>query len=76
MSTLPLHLDARRDLAVERSSIVSFRFNDSGYAATVVLCAEHDLATCEVVRVALAPLHGRVLVDLMRCSFINSTVIA
>jgi anti-anti-sigma regulatory factor len=28
------------------------------------------------VRVALAPLYGRVLVDLTRCSFIDSTVIA
>jgi anti-anti-sigma regulatory factor len=28
------------------------------------------------VRVALAPLYGRVLVDLTRCSFIDSTAIA
>jgi anti-anti-sigma factor len=45
------------------------------YAATVVLMGDHDLATAEAVRVALAPLYGRVLVDLSDCSFIDSTVI-
>jgi anti-anti-sigma factor len=74
MSISPLPPDLERDPDDERSSI-EFRFDDPGYAATVVLCADHDLATSEGVRVALAPLCGNVLVDLTRCSFIDSTVI-
>jgi anti-anti-sigma factor len=46
------------------------------YAAVVVLHGEHDLATSEGVRVALAPLLGRVLVDLSPCTFIDSTIIS
>ena len=36
---------------------------------------EHDLATREAVRVALASRCGNLLVDLSECSFIGSTVI-
>jgi anti-anti-sigma factor len=46
-----------------------------GYVAVVSLNGEHDLATSEGVRVALAPLLGAVLVDLSRCDFVDSTVI-
>jgi anti-anti-sigma factor len=46
------------------------------YAALVGLCGEHDLATAEAIRVALAPLLGHVLVDLCDCDFIDSTVIS
>jgi anti-anti-sigma factor len=46
------------------------------FSAVVALFGEHDLATAEAVRVALAPLCGRVLVDLTDCSFIDSTIIS
>jgi anti-anti-sigma factor len=46
-----------------------------GYAAVVELHGEHDLGTAEAVRVALAPLFGATLVDLTRCTFIDSTVV-
>lgn len=46
------------------------------FAAVVELHGEHDLATREAVRVALASLRGNLLVDLSECSFIGSTVIA
>jgi anti-anti-sigma factor len=46
------------------------------YSAVVALCGEHDLATSEAVRVALAPLCGHILVDLTDCSFIDSTIIS
>jgi anti-anti-sigma factor len=45
------------------------------FAVVVELHGEHDLATREAVRVALASLRGDVLVDLTECSFIGSTVI-
>jgi anti-anti-sigma factor len=45
------------------------------FAAVVELHGEHDLATREAVRVALASLRGNVLVDLSECTFIGSTVI-
>ena len=44
------------------------------YDAVVVLHGEHDVATCEAVRVALAPLYGVVLLDLVDCSFVDATV--
>jgi anti-anti-sigma factor len=47
-----------------------------GYSAVVALIGEHDLATSEAVRVALAPLRGSVLVDLTECFFIDSTIIS
>ncbi len=46
-----------------------------GYAALVVLSGEHDLATHQAIRAALAPLSGNLLVDLSDCEFIDSTVI-
>src|SRR5260221_12995906 len=45
------------------------------FVAVVELHGEHDLATREAVRVALASLRGNVLVDLSECTFIGSTVI-
>jgi hypothetical protein len=45
------------------------------YDWVVVAEGEHDLATCEAVRVALAPLFGRVLVDLTACSLVHATVL-
>jgi anti-anti-sigma factor len=45
------------------------------YAAVIALCGEHDLATSTDIRIALAPLHGDVLVDLSECEFIDSAVI-
>lgn len=45
------------------------------FAAVVRLCGEHDLATGDDLRTALAPVHGSVLVDLSECSFVDSTVI-
>jgi anti-anti-sigma regulatory factor len=52
------------------------RLRRGEYAAVVVLHGEHDLATCEGVRVALAPLLGHVLVDLSPCTFIDSSIIS
>jgi anti-anti-sigma factor len=45
------------------------------FAVVVELYGEHDLATREAVRVALASPRGDVLVDLSECTFIGSTVI-
>jgi anti-anti-sigma regulatory factor len=42
--------------------------------ARVKLCGEHDLATREAVRAALAPLVGVVVVDLLDCDFVDVTV--
>jgi anti-anti-sigma factor len=47
-----------------------------GYAAIVLLCGEHDLATSPEIGLALAPIRGDLLIDLSRCEFIDSTVIA
>jgi anti-anti-sigma factor len=47
-----------------------------GYAATVLLRNEHDLATSEGIEAMLAPLLGNVLVDLSECEFMDSTVIS
>jgi anti-anti-sigma factor len=72
MSMVPVRRELEPDLARERSG-VEFRHDDPGFAATVVLCGDHDMATSEAVRVALAAFYGRILVDLTRCSFIDST---
>jgi anti-anti-sigma regulatory factor len=46
-------------------------------ASTVVLlCGEHDFGSRGLVEEALFPLEGHVLVDLSRCSFVDSAVIA
>jgi anti-anti-sigma factor len=45
------------------------------YAAIVSLRGEHDLATAPVIRDALSPVFGDVLVDLSECTFVDSTVI-
>jgi anti-anti-sigma factor len=45
------------------------------YAAIVSLRGEHDLATAPVIRDALSPVFGDVLVDLSDCTFVDSTVI-
>ena len=45
------------------------------YDAVVALHGEHDVGTREAVRVALAPLRGRVLVDLFGCDFVDATVV-
>jgi anti-anti-sigma factor len=47
-----------------------------GYAATVLLRNEHDLATLEGIESVLAPILGNVLVDLSECEFMDSTVIS
>jgi anti-anti-sigma factor len=46
-----------------------------GYAATLEVCGEHDLASADTIRGALALIDGSVLVDLSECAFIDSTVI-
>jgi anti-anti-sigma factor len=48
----------------------------SPYAAVVKLAGEHDLATRDELSAALAPLYGDLLLDLTRCEFIDSAVIA
>jgi anti-anti-sigma factor len=58
----PIHVELRPALA-------------TSYAAVVSLCGEHDLATSSDLRVALAPLHGDVLVDLSECEFPDSSAI-
>jgi anti-anti-sigma factor len=45
------------------------------FAAVVKLCGEHDIATSEHLREALAPILGNVLVDLSDCAFVDSSVI-
>jgi anti-anti-sigma factor len=45
------------------------------FGVVVELHGEHDLASREAVRVALASLRADVLVDLTECTFISSTVI-
>jgi hypothetical protein len=49
---------------------------EPGYAATVELVGVHDLVTTEMVHAALAPIRGDILVDLRRCSAIDSATIA
>jgi anti-anti-sigma factor len=46
------------------------------FAAIVKLCGEHDIATSEGIRDALAPISGHVLVNLSDCSFLDSTVLS
>lgn len=41
----------------------------------VVLRGEHDLSTSEGLRVALASVRGRALVDLTACTFIDATIL-
>jgi anti-anti-sigma regulatory factor len=45
------------------------------FDAVVALRGEHDLLTREGVRVALASVRGRVLVDLTACTFLDATII-
>jgi anti-anti-sigma factor len=45
------------------------------YAAVVVMCGEHDVATSAELAAALAPLSGDILVDLSECDFIDSSII-
>ena len=61
---------ARRAIEVESNPP-----DEPGFAARVRLVGEHDLATREAVRVALASVGGNVLVDLTACPFIDSTMI-
>jgi anti-anti-sigma factor len=59
----------------DRPRIETRRSRIDRFVAVVELYGEHDLATREAVRVALASLRGDVLVDLSECTFIGSTVI-
>lgn len=57
---------------------IEIRFNPAypvGFEAVVELCGEHDLASAVEVQDALEMIHGNVLVDLTRCSFVDSTII-
>ncbi len=54
---------------------IDVTLDTGGYVAVVALRGEHDIATSKAVRSALEPLHGRVLVDLGDCEFIDSTII-
>jgi anti-anti-sigma regulatory factor len=51
------------------------RARTGDYDACVALHGEHDLATREAMRVALAPLCGSVLVDLLDCEFLDATIL-
>ena len=65
-------------LAVYRAGVVDIEVaaeTTPGYAATVILRSEHDLATSHGIEATLAPLAGNVLVDLSECEFMDSTVI-
>jgi anti-anti-sigma factor len=66
---------SRTEFGVPRINVRLGREGAAGYVAVVSLNGEHDLATSEGVRVALAPLLGAVLVDLSGCDFVDSTVI-
>jgi anti-anti-sigma regulatory factor len=46
-----------------------------GYAAVLVLCGAHDMATADQIGAALAAVDGNVLIDLSECEFIDSSVI-
>jgi anti-anti-sigma factor len=50
--------------------------SDGQYGAVVALFGEHDVSTCREVARALAPIRGDVLVDLMECSFMDSTILS
>jgi anti-anti-sigma factor len=45
------------------------------FAALIHCRGEHDLASGPKISEALATIHGNVLLDLSRCTFIDSTVI-
>lgn len=65
--------------AEERPDPIRVKLDPShahGYAAIVFLCGEHDLSTSPDVGMALAPIHGNLLIDLSECEFMDSTVIA
>jgi len=47
----------------------------AGFAAIVVLCGEHDLASAVDLQDALDSIHGNAVVDLSACEFIDSTII-
>jgi anti-anti-sigma factor len=66
---------SRTEAGVPRINVRLGREGAPGYVAVVSLNGEHDLATSEGVRVALAPLLGAVLVDLSGCDLVDSTVI-
>jgi anti-anti-sigma factor len=65
----------RRQVPAARPRIEIRPCRWDGFSAIVELHGEHDLATCEAVRVAFARLRGNLLVDLSACSFIDSMVI-
>jgi anti-anti-sigma factor len=46
------------------------------FAAVLTLCGEHDVATSDGLREALAAIHGHVLVDLSDCDFVDSSVLS
>jgi anti-anti-sigma factor len=70
-----LQVPFRTESGVPRINVRLGRAGAPGFVAVVSLNGEHDLATSEGVRVALAPLRGAVLVDLSGCEFVDSTVI-
>ena len=49
--------------------------DESAFAARVRLLGEHDVASGDQLRAAFEALDGSLLVDLLSCDFIDSTVI-
>jgi anti-anti-sigma regulatory factor len=62
-------------LSPRRIDVVFDADRIGAYDAVVALQGEHDVGTREAVRVALAPLRGHVLVDLLGCDFVDATVV-
>jgi anti-sigma B factor antagonist len=74
----PEHRDAASALSTATPPAVHVELAPAappGYAALVSLHGEHDLASSDMLRAALAPLLGDLVVDLSACTFMDSTVI-
>lgn len=69
--------DAPRALTREDLASVEVRSTPAG-TVVVTLVGDHDLSTRQQLLEALAGVHGKkvVLIDLERCTFVDSTIIA
>ncbi len=66
------------DITRERPNGIEVQLHPAAtpaFAALVALCGEHDLATSDELRDAIASLHGNVLVDLEHCEFLDSSAL-
>jgi anti-anti-sigma factor len=79
-SELPVTYEAPDPLSPDaHAPVIDIEYSSGrapGYAALVTLRGEHDLTSSGELRATLDSIFGDVLVDLTRCDFMDSTVIA